>query len=148
MTMSRAPTSISPLSFCPVVRSNGAPCPVVWFDGASHFDHEANLPVTEGFGFGGLFGSGDISGFGILYQEEVAEHPALSARLNTASLRRPTSPLRGLDGQRLARGICSPHSILLAPMASDAAIACLPACHWPSLRLTAAPFGRISSGRS
>ena len=38
-----------------------------------------------------------------------------------ASLRRPTEPLRGPIGRRLARGACSPPSIPLAPGAAAAA---------------------------
>lgn len=38
-----------------------------------------------------------------------------------ASLRRPTEPLRGPIGRRLARGTCSPPSIPLAPGAAAAA---------------------------
>lgn len=38
-----------------------------------------------------------------------------------ASLRRPTEPLRGPIGRRLAKGTCSPPSIPLAPGAAAAA---------------------------
>ena len=44
-----------------------------------------------------------------------------------ASLRRPTEPLRGPIGRRLARETCSPPSIPLAPGAAAAAPGCLSA---------------------
>lgn len=138
--MSHTPISISPLSFCPRGQSNDASFPMVWFDGASHFDHGANLPATEGFEFG------DRSEFKTSCQDVAARHPLPSARSNTASLRRPTNPLRGFDGRRLARVNCSPPSIPLAPLAFDAAFACSAALHGPLLHLIAIPCKAIPGG--
>ena len=140
--MSHTPISISPLSFCPRGQSNDASFPMVWFDGASHFDHGANLPATEGFEFG------DRSEFKTSSQDVAARHPLPSALSNTASLRRPTNPLRGFDRRRLARGTCSPPSIPLAPMAFDAAFPCSAALQSPLLRVAKFGCQPIPGGRS
>ena len=51
----------------------------------------------------------------------VRRESALLLLSGRASLRRPTDPLRGPIGRRLARGTCSPPSIPLAPGAAHAA---------------------------
>ena len=84
----------------------------------------------------GVVGICDIEGGDSRVRREPV--PLLPSR--GASLRRPTEPLRGPIGRRLAKGTCSPPSIPLAPGAAAAAPGGLSASRLAALVASSAAF--------
>ena len=115
---------------------------MVWFEEGPLHGSAGNFPSTKDFGVESHFESG------VFHQEVAAKHADLTAVPNTASLRRPTNPLRDFARRRLAQGTCSPPSIPLAPMAFDAAFRCSAALQSPALRVAKFGCKPIPGGRS